>query len=37
MVIEVVDNHGVTNMSAELTRSLTDCTADALSGGIPVS
>jgi HKD family nuclease len=30
MVIEVVDNHGVTNMSAELTRSLTNCTTARL-------
>jgi len=30
MVIEVIDNHGVTNMSAELTRSLTSCTSARL-------
>jgi len=30
MVIEVVDNHGVTNMSAELTRRLNNCTTARL-------
>jgi hypothetical protein len=30
MVIEVVDNHGVTNMSAELTRGLANCTTARL-------